>query len=437
VSDQVASPPPMPEPPVDWRDLPAVDEADQPVVAENWTPSQTFLKLHDRCDRAAMLYLTYRAGAGGQELNRGAIWHEVAAALTRYAINRPDPEPRIGSPEIAKDFLLEYMRENPHLQVSAVERDALRYMISNFAMGETWDPHKVVAVETTVTIEIGPYRVICRIDRAEDRGRGRLGVVDYKTSFAMADSDDFKPPSEDEEGKSRFAGDFQTMLYALALAEGTLDDGDTLGDGYEFFDLELKYPRYLRPEGLGRRKVTVSRVQLLDFKLDVEEQLRRLEVVNLGERKWQPTPGSVCRECPAEYACPLPKLLRPESQHADLDSIEDLEKAGAAWLFMTKRASNLKSRLKKAAERLGDENPALLELPDGDKGVYIGDDLALIFIPKETETIKDKAELAEAVERAVKYGEHFDMAEHVRRSESTSFEKRKVARKSRNGDTNG
>lgn len=419
----------MAEAVIDWRDLPPVSEEDQPTVPD--VPSQTFLKHHDRCDRAAMLYLRHRAGAGSHELNRGAIWHDVAARLTRYAIKKG--EPRIGSPEVGKDFLLEYLDENPQLQVSAVERDALRYMISNFCVGEFWVPNKVLAVETTFTLEIGGYRIIGRIDRADDRGGGELEVVDYKTSFNMPDSEEFKPQTFDDEGNPRFAGDFQTMLYALGLAYGIFDDGLPLGGGYDRYRLRLAYPRYLYPEGLGKREVVVTQQQILDFRLDVEHQLRRLTEVNIAKRKWQPTPGTHCRECPAEYECPLPRILRPESQHANLTSIDDLEKAGTAWLFMAKRATNLKSRIKKAAERIGDEHPELLELPSGDRGVYIGSDLALIFIPTETEKIKDKTALREAIEET-RYGKPVDPNDHFTYSSGVSFDKRKVAPRPNGGN---
>lgn len=420
----------------EWRNLPPVTVAEQPVVSAGWQPSQTFLKHHDRCDRAAMLYLVYGGGAGSHPLNRGAIWHEVASQLTRYAINRPEPEPRIGSVEIGKEFLLDYLRANPHLQVSAAERDALRYMIANFCMGEAWDPGKIVAIETTVTLQIGRWTIICRIDRAETIGPGFLEVIDYKTSFSLPDGEEFKGESFDEEGEPRFAGDFQTMLYALALAEGVLDDGQPLGEDYERFRLRLAFPRYLKAHGLANREVTVTRKQLLDFRIDIELQLERLEKVNFGERRWQPTPGSHCAECPAEYACPLPKMLRPESQHASLETVDDLEKAGASWFFMQRRGETLKRRLKKAAERLGEQDPALLDVGDDDgrMGVRIGKDVALLFLTNERSTIADKNALEGAVEAAVEYGERFDMSEHLRVSESTEFAKRKVPPRRRNGE---
>lgn len=428
---------------VDWRDLSPVPEDERPQLPDDWRPSQTFLKHHDLCDRAAMLYLKHRAGAGSHELNRGAIFHDVVANLTKRALHHGESWEQQGDaegartihhtahripPEFGKDELLAYMRENSHLQVNAAERDALRYMVSNWCMGTWIDVKKTIAVETTLTLEIGDFTITGRVDLAEELDGRTIEVTDYKTSFNMPDSEEWREQAFDEEGNPRFAGDFQTQLYALMLAEGTLDDGMRLGDGYDRFKLTLKFPRYLYPEGLGERSITVTRQQLLDFRLDVELQLERLRDVNLGEGKWQPTPGTHCRECPVSYECPLPRLLRPESQHADLDTLEDLEKAGVAWLFMSSRAANLKSRLKKAAERIGDRDPALLELPDGDKGVRIGSDIGLVFVPRDREEIRDKTRLREAIDETVQYGVEFDWTKHVRTLQGTSFEKRRIAK---------
>lgn len=409
-----------------WRDLPPVSEDEQPESRDRL--SVTWLKTADRCDRAAMLSLNYSGGAGSDAMNRGSVFHAVVADLTRQLIR--EEETKIPG-ELGKLALYEYLDEHPEMQVSALERDALRAMIWNWCEGSYFGV-PVIALETTVTLEIGGFTVVGRVDLAEDFGGGVLGITDYKTSYAMSDSEEFKAQSFDDRGEPRFAGDFQTSLYALLLAEGTLDDGMPLGD-YERFKLRLVYPRYLRSDGLACRETIVTRQQLLDFKLDIEHQLRRVREVNFGERKWAATPGSHCAECTAPNACPLPAILRPESQHADMSSLADLEKAGAAWLFMSQRAANLKRRVKKAAERIGDETPDLLELPGGDKGVMIGSDLALIFLPKESETIIDKAALQAAIDASVNDGVPFDRSAHFRHSEGVAFEKRKIGPRPRNG----
>lgn len=408
---------------IDWRNLPPVPLEERPHVADDWQPSQSFLRIHDRCDRAAMLHLHYAAGAGSHELNRGAVVHEVLARLTRFCIEQD--EGRLQSPELAKDELLDYLRENPHLQLSAAERDNCRYMVANWALGEYFDPAQVIAVETPLSLEIGGFTIVGHPDRAESVGGGMVEITDYKTGFAPPGSDDFVTQAFDDEGNPRFGGDFQTQVYALLVAFGTFPDGMSLGDQFERFRLRLAFPRHLRAGALLDRQVIISRAQLLDFKLDLELQLERLRDVNLAEGRWQPTPGNHCRECPAEFACPLPRLLRPEAQHASLDSIEQLETAAQAAWWLAERGRVLKARVKKAAERIDDADPALLDLGNGYRGVRIGTDLAFVFVPTEREEVKDKAALHEAID-AARGGAEFNYADHFRRSDGVAFEKRKV-----------
>lgn len=415
----------------DWRDLPPLDEDDQIALPDHL--SQTFLRHHDRCDRSAYLYLRYRAGAGSHELNRGAVVHDVIAALTNEEVIAKG-ESQV-DPIAGKKRLYRYLDENPHLQISALERDAARYMIHNWCRGSWFDPGGIVGVEKTVTLVVGDFTIVCRIDLAESLGYDMVQITDYKTSFDMPDSDEFKGQAFTDDGTPRFAGNYQTQIYALAVARGTLDDGLPLGDGYERFRLRLTFPRFLRPEGLAYREVVVTRQQLDDFALDLEHQLRRLRDVNGGQRKWQPTPGSHCRECPAEYACPLPRLLRAESQMASVESIEDIERAAANWGFMQKRAQNLKARIKKAVLRIADEDPAAVRLPTGDTGVYMGSDQALMIVYRDSEKRTTKApEFRAAVDGAVEYGHPFDWSDHVSYSQSTQFEKRNVPPRRQNGN---
>lgn len=403
---------------IDWQDLPPVEEELQ--VPEQ--PGQTFLKYHDRCDRAAYLYLKYGVGAGSIELNRGWIFHEVAALILEYGIEHSEPSV---PPELGKELLLEVMKANPHRQVSAVERDALRYMVANFCNAEVWDPERIVAVEGAMTLDVGGFTITGHPDRVEDLGGGALEVVDYKTSWSMPDSDEWKNLSFADDGTPRFAGDFQTMLYGLMGIEGKLDGVPM--EGYDRVKLRLAFPRFLFGDRLGAREAIVTRKQLLDFRDDVELQLRRLLDVNIGEGKWQPTPGeAACRECPAKFECPLPPMLRPESQHADLTDTDGLKKAATNWFFMTKSAEALKRRMKKAVIRLADENPEQVALDNGEVGIQIGSDVALILSTSETERLKDKDVQREAIRRAVEYGEPYDEREHYSYSQTTSLDKRKV-----------
>src|SRR3954470_13111476 len=71
---------------IDWRDLPPVSIEAQPRFPEGWTPSQTFLRIMDFCDRAALLHLQHGGGASSHELNRGSIMHETIDRLLRMLV---------------------------------------------------------------------------------------------------------------------------------------------------------------------------------------------------------------------------------------------------------------------------------------------------------------------------------------------------------------
>lgn len=429
--------------PMNWRDLPAVPEDRQPKVPD--VPSQTFLKRHDACDRDAYLHLRYRGGAASHELNRGAIFHEVAERIARILVAnhhrarggdtgagdyQPTPEEAENQamaklpPEVGREILGEVMHDHPELQVPAKERDALRYMVDHFCKGRPFDK-PILGIEQTFTLQVGPYRVLARADLIEDLGNRVCEVTDYKTEFPPT-WDEFVKQVYDEDGNPYWAGNFQLNMLAVLAAFGVTDDGLPLGN-FDRYKLTLAYPRELRADGIVRRSIEVTLPQLATFREDLELQIRRLAEVNVGERKWQPTPGSHCRRCTAANACPLPPILRPESQLAeDAEvTIEDLERLAANANFMASRATQLRSRIRTAAERLEEEQPGVLDLGNGDRGVRIGRDLAYVFIAKDGEEIKDKAKLAEALE-AAEHGQPFIREDHFRPTEGTSFEKRKV-----------
>lgn len=431
--------------PTDWRALPPVPEDRQPTVPE--VPSQTFLQLHDACDRNAYLFLRYKGGAGAHELNRGALGHDVFDRLLRILVAshrqnvplagegdyEPTPEEREDQamekipPELGRQVLGEVMAERPELQVKAQERDALRYMVDHWCKGNRFDK-PILGIEITFTLQVGPYRVMARADLVEDASRPGMRIceiTDWKTSFPPT-YEEFVKQVYDEEEKPYWAGNFQLNMLAVLAAFGVTDDGMSLGQ-FDRYKLTLAYPRELRADGIVRRSIEVTLPQLQTFREDLEIQIQRLAEVNVGERKWQPTPGNHCRYCTAANACPLPPILRPESQLAEEEvvTIGDLERLAANANFMAERSSKLKSRIKAAAERLEEEEPGILDLGNGDRGIRIGRDLAYIFIAKEGEEVKSKSKLADAMEAAAR-GVPFIREDHFRPTEGTEFAKRKV-----------
>ena len=436
-----------------WRDLPPIPEEDQPEFAPDWTPSQTFLRTMDNCDRAALLRVQHGGGAATHPLNRGSIMHETIDRLERmlvasheqrakgtegahafeYEATEAEKAEHIADqlenkipPELGRQVLYEVMHDNPEMQVSAEERDSLRFLIYHFCVGTEFEPGQIIGIEKTLTLETGGFRVLIRPDLIEDLGGGVCRIRDYKSAWPP-DSEDFRAQAYDSHGNPRWAGNYQLNMAAVVAAFGITDDGLPLGN-FDRFILSLEYPRILRDDGIDTRVVEVDRLQVQAFRDDLDLQLRRLREVCMGKRKWQATEGNHCRECPAEAKCPLPRVLRPESQLANLDSIADLEEAATNANFMSDSANRLRKRVKKAAESFPDEDLRIGTDENGEPilGVRIGKDLALVFTPAETEKIIDRDNLFAAAEAAAKFGEPFDRADHVKRSRGVTFTKRKI-----------
>lgn len=437
-----------------YRDLPPIDEAAQPDFPDGWTPSQTFLRTMDACDRAALLYLQHGGGAATHELNRGGLAHETFDRLERMLVaahnekaqgiddqRAPEYEVTPGEraeqlaeqlgntipPELGRVVLYEVMHDHPEMQVSAEERDVLRYMVDHFCRGTHFEPGKIIGIEKTLTLETGGFRVLVRPDLIEDLGGGVCRIRDWKTAWPP-DSEEFRAQAYDSHGNPRWAGNYQLNMSAVVAAFGITDDGLPLGN-FERFILDLEYPRILRDDGIDRRRVEVDRLQVQSFRDDLDLQLRRLAEVCIGKRKWQATEGNHCKECPAEVACPLPRVLRPDSQMANLETIDDLEEAATRWHFMTRSAQRLKGRLKKAAEQRPDDDLDLgVKDANGNpiKGVRLGKDLALIFADVQKTEVVDRDNMLAAAEQAARTGEPFDREDHLKRRASVEFLKRKI-----------
>lgn len=414
---------------INWRDLPPLPAAERDAVEITHTPSQTFLGWHDVCDRAAFLYAKYHGGAGSHQLHRGSLWHEAAANLTKLARDRGEHQvpPEMGLVELEAVF-----EAHPEMAISAYERDQARGMIWNWCMGSFFRPEHVIGVEQAVTLELGEWTIRCRIDLIEQPADWMLDITDYKTQWDMprtGQDEEWAQGSIDEHGNARYGGNFQTEIYALAVAFGQTPAGLCLGNGIEDFRVFLRFPRILREEGLGYRDAYIPRAQLVKFRADVESQLRRLGS-SIDSGKFQPTPGNHCARCPAAPECPLPLVLRPMSQLAHVDDPEDLERIAAAAYFKGEEATKMRAMLRERAASLGMEM------------VYIGDDLAYKFVPYDREGFKRGAlpKVRMGIEAAAKYGHEFDLAEHVTTSQGTEFVKRKVPpRRHQNGkgDDNG
>lgn len=385
-----------------WRDdLPPVDTPVRPRVDEldptQRTVGVTFMRTHDRCDRAAYLDLKHDGGPGSHALNRGAVFHVFAAKAVNWI--REHDEHRI-DPETAKDLMLEAMRENRHLTVPAFERDALRGMAYNFAEGTYFEPHTIVGVEQMIELPIGDYLLRGRIDLIEQPHYGRIDVTDYKTSFDVPTA-------------AEWNGDYQTYLYALLLAFGTVD-GMSLAPGVEDFRVKLAFPRYLNDDGLATRSADpITRPMLTDLKFDLEEQLERLDA-SFESGRWPAVPGDHCSECVSPNECPLPRYLRPWSQFDHDATIEQVEKAAEWWDKQGERVRQVKARIKKWADQ------------HGRRTVQIGETKELAFVETQKSKSIDREQLAVEVQGAVEYGHPIDLDKLSEKTVSVEFKPRKI-----------
>lgn len=382
-----------------WRDLPPVEQAITIDLDEDGTKhvSQTFLRLHDRCERAAYLYLKYDGGTSSIPMNRGEAAHRAFAKITNHAIEENEEQV---APEIGQDFLLEVWKESPELVVSAGERDYCRALVWNFCAGKRFRRDQIVAVEQTLQLRLGNWTLRGRVDFAEMPHPYRMDVEDYKTARGV--------PKQEE-----FEGDFQTQLYALLMAFGEVDGSPiTLAPLVEEFGLRQTYPVYLREDGsLADRFTTISRVELTSFRLDLESQLQRLEL-NEQTQKWEAVPGSVCEECPCEAECPLPRHLRPDSQ-LTMANETDAQKL-AEWVYLTRR------RTTRAAARL----KAWAKHNHRDT-IPIGEDHEYAFVQRDEYPKLDRPMFLADVEGAVEYGHPIDLDQYRQKRTSDRFEIRK------------
>lgn len=386
---------------VNWRDLPPVEH----LVEVPRRPSQTFLGHHEVCDRMAYLWLKHGGGAGSHPMNRGSLFHIFAELATLELIAKGE---NMMPPKEAAQLMRKVLREHATLTVPAKERDALRRMAWSWAAGTWVDPERTVCVERLLELEIGEWTIRGKIDRAELDAFGHAEIHDYKTSWALPDSEEFASGGFDRDGWPRYGGDYQTQIYALLFAFGSSEGYDhPPGEGVERFHLFLDFPQYPTEEGIAYRDAWVTRGQLASFRDDLADQLARLEA-NEKTGKWQPTPGHHCGRCPAPRECPLPRHLRPDSQlePGDTKAAEEL----ATWLkFRQPETKRVQRRLREFTKREG------LTL------VRAGHDEAYVFEHTLTEKIKNKTKLRLAVEGAVEYGHPFDWEEHVTVSHGTRF----------------
>lgn len=423
------------------RDLPAVE----PLADWPDRYSQTLLRHASACQRAAYLYLKYRGGGPGHQLDRGTAIHAVLERMTMALIEQgertlfaaqPGEDAAAAAQEVASlsaAFVDEVRASRPDLTVPPGEWDAVRIMAYHWALATELEVEKVIAVERKFVLDVAGHEVSGIVDLA--LVDGNVGEVrDYKSAW--------NPPDNEE-----YAKGFQGRLYAALLVFGQpvekVPCSSCDGSGVERYDLGLGelcstcggkrygerreapigerlqwvrtrelYPRLLRETGELQepKPVVFSRTDLRDFLADVEAIVRQLDVAR-GSWKFPAVAGSHCSMCPASAECPLPAHLR--SYAGEINSHEQASEA-LEWAVV------LGDRVKAVAEEVR-------RWAKANGPVRWGADQVREFVPTESRAVRKRGKrsdwmgLEEAVLRSAQFGEPFELGEWVRSSVSNRF----------------
>ena len=406
---------------------------------ERWPRySQTLLRASDACLRAGYLTAKHRDGVSSHALDRGSAFHAAAERMTLdllaagersfFSESEPADASMVGA------LVDEVLRERRDLHVPAGEADAVRAMAFHLASTLVVEPEQVLGVERKFVMDVAGREVSGILDLALLTGPREAQVVDYKTSLAVPEADEYRHS-------------FQPRLYAALLCFGQPvrsvpcdcqwgagpEPGDPPCPGCEgrmfveerepaigahigYVRTREVYPRYLLESGTGLRERDhiLSRTDLADFMVDVQRLVERLdEARESGE--FPAVPGSHCSICPAPHECPLPRELRDYS-----GAVNTMEQAAemAAWAdFMGDRVRVVNRELRNFAAAHGGR-------------IRYGRDLVRELVSVEGRAVKkskgssDWDGLVEAVERSAFEGVPFNTAEWIRPTASVNFKRR-------------
>jgi hypothetical protein len=332
--------------PVDLRTFPPVPALSE--IPETWR--QTFLAKHAECPRSAYLYLKYNGGALTHPLAGGTLLHR---ATERYIAELIAEKERMGIPERAKDILNEVLVESTDLTVSPDRFDSLRAMMFHLAEGLRIDPAAVICLESPVSIEVNGRKITGTVDFAELDPRTRvLTVKDWKSAFYNAARSDKEEEDEYVPSKEDWPGTFQLLLYALSIAEGSIE-GAPFGLGQiELFRLQQVHPRqwWRSEETMAYREAVISRDALLDWMLYLNATVESVEQAFVDWR-WPAVKGNHCDYCPASAECPIPAALR--NWRGEIRTPEDAQRAALLVDAFKERAAEVWDGLKGYAKATG------------------------------------------------------------------------------------
>lgn len=359
--------------PLDLRTFPPVEPLSR--VPDHFR--QTLLSKSVECPRSAYLYTKYDGGALTHPLAGGTVLHR---AIERYIRALLDNDEMYGNGEIAKDILNEVLAEAVDLTVSPERFDSMRAMMFHVAESLVISPREVVCLETPVSVELNGHVITGTIDFAEADDH-EVRVRDWKSAFYNAGRPEDEPEGEEYvPTKDEWGGTFQLILYAYALASGSIQGAP---EGFNFrdtprFRLRQDHPRqFWKREGvMAYREAVIDVETLLDWRLYLESSAEKLA---RAFETWQFPAiwGTHCDYCPASAECPIPAPLR--KYRGELRTDEDAA-----------RAMILRERHKAVGDELWAVVKGFMKRRGG--RLRYGRDLELYFKKVESERLRKKIE---------------------------------------------
>jgi hypothetical protein len=385
----------------------------------NGRASQTFLRHYNGCPRSGYLYALYKGEASTVEMVRGSALHAVCERSTALAISNDwvtIPQ------EIVKDMVNVVLAEYP---VPLEEHDYIREMAYRWATEYAAKPREVIAIESLIVLHVGGWDVRMKVDFAEllDDGE-RVHVVDYKSSRSMPTQEEVARKRTDPlpgggEAAVLMAKNFQLVLYALGLAFGVpvrVEDGVEIPEPFSLagraqrFDLEFVFPGIEWDGRMGRREMSLTRLELSEYMDSLAALLANLDrSEETGDWPAQVS-DAACGECPASSLCPIPLELRDHR-----GTINTVEQAAEALEVLDRR------RAEDAA--IGREIKSFAK-SQGEIDIRFGKDKVQEWKTSAVTKIVDRDGLFAAVERAVRFGEPLDRDAYVQTKPSTGFKAR-------------
>lgn len=383
--------------------------------------SVTFGRAENACSRAGFLYAKYKGSSRAHPLERGSALHRVLQLATMTAV---DSGEAMVPPELVKAIANEVLAD-PEYRCPIEEHDYLREAAYRWADEATFSAQTLVACETLFVLDVAGYEVRGKIDRADlvDDGR-RVLVEDYKSSRAM--------PSYEALGRrmrdGRLAAKaYQLVLYALLLAYGVpvREEPDDSERGYrevrepfpvaaqaQEFELAYVFPGIDVDGQMGRRQLTLTRLELVEYLASLEAQMLRVgEAERTGN--WPATSGTHCVECPCEPECPIPPELRDHA--GTINTLPELEEAAERYVREKERLDARWKEIKRSVEVLA---PA--------QRLRVGADRVIVPTTVMRSTIRDKDGMRAAIERARTTGEPYVHDEWEKTTVSTPITLRRL-----------